>query len=309
MAAILITGATGGVGEHLVKILSLYDKEFYLSIRSISHTDPLINRKIETFRNQGLVNFIEMDYNNLESISHHKLEGIEKIFLLTPYLNILEVTKKIVTEAQKTKSVKHIVKLSDMGTNLSPPTYGGIRHRQAEKIIVDSGLQYTFLRPNYYMQNFLKMSFVPSINGRTFCLPLKNARASFVDIRDVAEVAAIILHEKSNKHYNMVYDTTGARRLNCSDVAEILETILGEPINYVPVTEQAAKTELIKLGLHSTLIDYILDFYRIIREGRMRRISKTVETILGRKPISFETFVQDHTELFKSRIDLKAHSQ
>jgi len=192
MTPILITGATGSVGEHLVKILSLYDKDFYVSLRSTNWNNPLANRKIKTFRNQGLINFIDMDFNNLESINHHKLEGIEKIFLLTPYLNILDVTRKIVTEALKTKSVKHIVKLSDMGTNLSPPTYGGMRHRQAEKIIADSGLQYTFLRPNYYMQNFLKVSYRPSIKGRTFYLPLQNARASFVDIRDVSEVAATI---------------------------------------------------------------------------------------------------------------------
>ncbi|WP_148686487.1 NmrA family NAD(P)-binding protein [Candidatus Nitrosocosmicus hydrocola] len=133
MTYTLITGATGSLGEHLVKILSLYDKEFCISLRSTSCNNPLESRKIETFRNQGLIKFIEMDYNNLESISHNKLEGIEKIFLLTPYLSILDVTKKIVTEAQKTKSVKHIIKLSDMGTNLAPPPSGGMRHRQAER--------------------------------------------------------------------------------------------------------------------------------------------------------------------------------
>ena len=304
MNTLLIIGATGSVGEHLVKILSLYDKEFYISLRSISCSDRVASRKIETFRNQGLNNFIELDYNNLESISHYKLEGIEKIFLLTPFLNILNITKKIVTEALKTKSVKHIVKLSDIGTNLCPLTYGAMKHIQAEKIISESGLRYTFLRSNYYMQNFLKMSYVPSINGRTFYLPLKNARATFVDIRDVAEVAAAILHEQSNKHYNMVYDITGGQRLNCSDVAYILETTLDEPLNYVPISEKTAKRALLKVGFQPDLVDYMIEFYRIIREGHARRISKTVETILGRKPISFEIFARDHAELFKSRIEV-----
>ncbi len=135
-----------------------------------------------------------------------------------------------------------------MGTNLSPITYGGMKNRQAEKIIAESGLQFTFLRPNYYMQNFIKVSYRPSINGKTFYLPLKNARSSFVDIRDVAEVAARILHEKSNKHYNKIYYITGGQLLNCNDFADILEAILGEPINYVTITEQTAKTELIKAG-------------------------------------------------------------
>ena len=73
------------------------------------------------------------------------------------------------------------------------------------------------------MQNFIELPYKYTVNERIFCLPLKNARASFVDIRDVAEVAARILHEKSNKHYNMVYDITGGQRLNCSDIADILK--------------------------------------------------------------------------------------
>ncbi len=308
MTSILVTGATGRVGKHLVNILSLYDKEFYISLRSINCSNPLVGQKIETFKNQGLINFIDMDYNNLDSITHQKLEGIEKIFLLTPYFKVLDVTKKIVAEAQKTKSVKYMVKLSNMGMDLSPPTFGGVLQRQAEKIIEDSGFYYTFLRPNYFMQNFIRLSYRYSLDGgKMYCLPLKNARASFVDLRDVAEVAAIILHEKSNKHYNMVYDITGGQRFNCSEIADILETTLGEPTKYINITEQTAKTELIKTGLQLEFVDYLLDFYRGIREGQMRRVSKTVQAILGRKPISFETFVRDHAESFRTRIKLKVN--
>ena len=166
-----------------------------------------------------------MDYNNLDSITYHKLEGIEKIFLITPYFNVLDATKKIVAEAQKTKSVKHMIKLSNMGTNVSPPTHGGVLHRNAEKIIKDSGFDYTFLRPNYLMQNFIEIPYRYSINGENLLSSSKKCKSSFVDLRDVAEVAAIILHEKSNKHYNMVYDITGGQRFNCSDIADILETM------------------------------------------------------------------------------------
>lgn len=306
MTSILVTGATGRVGRHLVKILSLYDTEFCISLRSTDSSFPSFRQKVKTFRNQGLFNFVDMDYNNLESISHYKLEGIEKIFLVSPNFNVLDATKKIVTEAQKTQSVKHIVKLSVMGINLSPSTYGGMIHRKAEKIIKDSGFHYTFLRPNYFMQNFLNSPFRNTPNEKIFHLPLKNARASFVDLRDVAEVAAVILHEKSNKHYNMIYDITGGQRLNCSDIAEILQTKLDEPFKYVNISEQEAKTELIKTGLQLKSIEYLLDFYRVVREGRMRRISKVVQTILGRMPISFEIFVRDYIESFRDGIELKA---
>ncbi|HKU83427.1 MAG TPA: NmrA family NAD(P)-binding protein [Candidatus Nitrosocosmicus sp.] len=306
---LLVTGATGRVGKQLVKILSLYDKKFYISLRSINCSFPLVRQRVEAFRNLGITNFIDMDYNNLTSITHHKLEGIEKIFLITPYFNLLDATRKIVTEAQKTKSVKHIVNLSDMGVELNPSTYAATIHNQIENIIKDSGFHYTFLRPNYYMQNFIEFIYKYRTNEKFLCLPLKNSRVSFVDLRDVAEVAAVILHDKSNKHYNKVYDITGGQRLNCSEVAGILETLLGEPIKYVNISEQKARTELLKAELKLEFVEYLLDFYRFMREGRMRHISKVVETILGRKPISFEIFVRDHAELFKSGIELKVNSQ
>ena len=306
MTSILVTGATGRVGCHLIKILSLYDKEFYISLRSTNCSILSVSQKVESFRNQGLFNFVDMDYNNLESISYHKLEGIEKIFLVSPCSNALDATKKIVAEAQKTQSVKHIVKLSVMGITPGSYTYEGIVHEHAEKIIKESGFHYTFLRPNYFMQNFMNLSFRNTSNEKIFHLPLKNERASFVDVRDVAEVAAIILHEKSNKHYNMIYDITGGQQLNCSDIAEILQTRLGEPIKYVNISARVAKTELIKTGLQLESIKCLLDFYRVIREGRMRQISKVVETILGRIPISFEVFVRDYIESFKNSIELKA---
>lgn len=133
MSSILVTGATGRIGRHLVKILSLYNKEFYISLRSTDCSFPSVRQEVESFRNQGLVNFIDMDFNNLESISHGKLEGIEKIFLVSPCFNVLDSTKKIIAEAQKTQTVKHIIKLSVMGINLSPSTYGGMIHKHAEK--------------------------------------------------------------------------------------------------------------------------------------------------------------------------------
>ncbi|HKU84283.1 MAG TPA: NmrA family NAD(P)-binding protein, partial [Candidatus Nitrosocosmicus sp.] len=190
MTSILVTGATGGVGKQLVKILSLYDKKFYISLRSINCSFPLVRQRVEAFRNLGIINFVDMDYNNLKSITHHKLEGIEKIFLITPYFNVLDATRKIVAEAQKTNSVKHIVKLSDMGVELSRATHVGTIHNQAEKIIKHSGFRYTFLRPNYYMQNFIEFIYKYRTNKKFLCLPLKNSRVSFVDLRDVAEVAA-----------------------------------------------------------------------------------------------------------------------
>lgn len=80
------------------------------------------------------------------------------------------------------------------------------------------------------------------------------------------EVVAVILHEQYDKHYNMVYDVTGGQRFNCSDLADILKTILSEPINYVPITEQTAKRAFLKSGLQPELVDYMIEFYRITRE-------------------------------------------
>jgi len=240
-----------------------------------------------------------MDFADADTITYQKLDGIEKIFLLTPITNSLESLRKIITEARKANSVKHIIGLSTMAAALYPSTPIMVLHRQAENIIAESGINFTFLRPNYYMQNFIHLNGLSIKKERKFYLPLNNSKASFVDVRDVSEIAARILRDTSNRHYNTSYTITGGQSLSCNTLAKIFTISLDEPVKYVHITKELARIHMTKAGIPSNFVDSLFDLYGLIEDGRMRYISPTVKMILGRKPITFETFVRDNLELFQ----------
>src|ERR1700693_660665 len=143
--SILVTGATGTVGSEVVKQLS--DKGNIIRAATRSASD-------NTFRNLNSVRVVQLDYNNPGTLAT-ALKGVEKLFLLTPpQSTTVDFTSDLVREAKKA-GVKYIVNLSVLGALWEPGITPGRLHRQAEKIIEESGIPFSFLRPNVFMQNFV----------------------------------------------------------------------------------------------------------------------------------------------------------
>src|ERR671910_47453 len=114
---ILITGSTGTVGSEVVEI-------------------------------------VDLDYTKQETVAH-ALNNVDKIFLQTlPTPNAADICSNMINEAKK-NGVKYVVKLSAMGADSEPRSTVLRLHGEEEKIIEDSGIPYTFLRPPAYMQNFV----------------------------------------------------------------------------------------------------------------------------------------------------------
>ncbi|PWU79093.1 MAG: hypothetical protein DLM72_19190 [Candidatus Nitrosopolaris wilkensis] len=145
---ILVTGATGTVGSELVKQLASSSGQS--GIKAAVHSQ----NKADKFKQYKTVEIVNMDYSKPETVAD-ALNKVDKLFLLTPLsYNMEEISSDLVGRAKKAK-VKHIVKLSLMGSDLEPGTTFQRLHRQEEKIIEESGIPYTFLRPGTFMQNFV----------------------------------------------------------------------------------------------------------------------------------------------------------
>jgi uncharacterized protein YbjT (DUF2867 family) len=100
-------------------------------------------------------------------------------------------------------------------------------HRQAEKIIEESGIPYTFLRPNEFMQGFINFQ-GPSIkNNNAFYLPAQDAKVTIVDVHDIAAVAVQALITNNDKHKNKTYLITGPEALSYYQAADILSNATG----------------------------------------------------------------------------------
>ena len=145
VGTILVTGATGTVGSEVLKQLS-NDASCY-NIKPDVHSIENANKVQQYDR----VKVVQLDYDNMEGVES-AFKDVDKLFLLThPSSKTVEHESNLVTEAKKS-GFKHIVKQSIMRADLGADVEAMRLHRQAEKLIIESEIPYTFLRPNEFMQ-------------------------------------------------------------------------------------------------------------------------------------------------------------
>jgi uncharacterized protein YbjT (DUF2867 family) len=287
---ILITGATGTVGSEVVKQLSAKGENIIVKAAARSATD-------NTFENLNRVQVVQLDYDKPDSLAV-ALKGVDKLFLLTPFQsNMVDLTSNLVSEAKKAK-VKYIAKQSVMGADAEPGITPGRLHRQAEKIIEESGIPFTFLRPNFFMQNFVNY-YSNSIRSQgAFYMPAGDAKVSFVDVRDIAAVAIKSLIN-DNQQKGRAYNITGGEALSYGQAAEILSKAVGKKINYVNVTDQDARKGMKDMSMDEWTIKSMIELFEITRAGYVSEISPIVEQVTGNKPITFSQFAKDYAGAFK----------
>ena len=294
---ILVTGATGTVGSEVVKQLLSYkgQKEEDIIVKAAARS-----ANDDTFRNLG-VQVVQLDYNKPDTISA-ALSGIDKLFLLTPFQsNMVDLTSNLVNEA-KNAGVRYIVKQSVLGADAEPGITSSRLHRQAEKVIEESGIPFTFLRPNFFMQNFVTFysNFIKTQGA--FYVPAGDAKASFVDVRDIAAVAVQALSGSKNgesKHIGKAYDITGAEALSYGEAAEILSKELAKKVSYVNISDEDARKGMKDMGADEWTINSMIELFGITRAGYLSEISPAVEQVTGNKPTTFSQFARDYASAFK----------
>jgi uncharacterized protein YbjT (DUF2867 family) len=232
------------------------------------------------------------------------LNKVDKVFLQTlPIPNLTDISSNLVNEAKK-NGVKYIVKLSAMGASDSELGSTILRlHGEEEKIIEDSGIPYTFLRPPAFMQNFVTQFGRTIRTQNAFYVPAGDAKMSFVDARDIGATAARILTNNNNggrnRYENKAYDITGQNALSYRQVADILSNEVGKKISYMNITEDDARNGMKQIGMGEWFINIMIELFRIIRAGYGSETTTAVEHITGRKPISFAQFAKDYAEAFR----------
>ena len=287
---ILVSGATGTVGSEVVRQLSSStDVNIKAAARSVEKIKNLEGDKVKT---------VSIDYNKLESLK--EALNVDKLFLLTPDVpNAHELASNLVNEAKKA-GVRYIVKQSVMGADEGADVGTMRLHREAEKIIEESGVPYTFLRPNEFMQNFINFRGHSIKNNNAFYLPLENAKVSVVDVRDIAAVAVKALMENGdNKYKNKKYLITGPEALSYHQMAELLSNATGKKISYVAISEEEAKGGMKEMGMDNWLINTISELSNYFKKGYASQVSSAVEEVTGKKPISFSQFANDYVEAFR----------
>ena len=282
---ILITGATGTVGSEVVKGLSAQG----VGVRAITRD----LRKAEA--NQlPHVQFVQGDLDDPESI-RAACEGMGRAFLLTNSTERAEQQQLAFTRVAQESGVRHIVKLSQLHADAGSQERFLRYHGVVEEAIRESGLTYTFLRPNLFMQGLL--NFRESIRQQNaFFAAAGDARISAVDVRDLADVAVAAL--TTSQHDNKTYSLTGPEALTFAEMARQLSKAVGRDITFVDVPPESMRAALAGLGFPEWQADGLLEEFAMYRRGEAAGVESGGREALGRSPRSFEEFARDYAPLF-----------
>ena len=279
MTKVLITGATGNVGIEVLSALRKLDHqlEIYAGVRDTEITnDKLSNFNIKT---------IKFDFENMETFLP-ALKNLGVLFLLRPP-QISDVKKYFapLIETAKQSSVKHIVFLSVQGVENSKI----IPHHKIEKLIVDSKIPYTFLRPAYFMQNFTTTLRNDLVNNQKIYLPAGQAKFTIIDAEDIGSVAAKVSIEPQN-HINKSYELTNNETLTFTEMAEKISKVIGKNIKFI--SPNLLQFFLIKRkeNMPTMLILVMIMLHYFPRFQKTPKTTQWVKIIIGQEPKSFDDF-------------------
>ncbi len=216
------------------------------------------------------------------------LQDVEVLYLLTPQVPEMVAQVRAAVAAARTCGVRRIVRQSLIHADTGRDTLSRW-HREAESFIAASGLAYTFLRPNSFMQNFVTI-YSPSIRAEDrFRLPLGEAAMSSVDARDVAAAATTVLIDEVDDD---VFTLTGPEALAGADMANALAAVTGRPIAYIDEAEDAGRAPGDEA--QRAVGEALREFGSEMRAGRLAAVTGDVERLTGRPPINFAQFVSDY---------------
>ena len=279
---ILVTGATGSNGRELINVLTLTGVAVRAMVRSMEHAQGLIGR-------DG-VDVVVGDFDRAETL-RAVLKGIDRAFLVTNSSERAEQQQLAFVEAGSAEGLRHIVKLSQLAADENSPVRFLRYHGVVERSIRESGMEYTFLRPNLYMQGLL--GFAPTISAAgTFSAAAGDSVVSMVDVRDNAAAAAAALTTAG--HEGKTYDLTGPQGLTHVEMANIMSSILGRRIVFVDQSPDEMQAAMLKMGMPRWQAEGLVEDYAHYRRGEASAVSTGVIEATGVRPRSFEEFVHDY---------------
>jgi uncharacterized protein YbjT (DUF2867 family) len=274
MSKILVVGASGTVGSELSRLLAAQGHE----VRKATSRAP------------DAADQVQLDVVTRRGIGE-AMTGADAAFLLAPpgHINQDELLLPLI-DAARAQGLRKVVLMSAMGANADDHA----PLRKAERHLEASGLPYNILRPNWFMQNFHTFWLHGIVTQGRIALPVGAAKGSFIDSRDIAAAAAVLL--TGDTLANRDFDLTGPEALDHHQVAVILSRASGRPISYQDIPPAAMLDGLLGAGLPRPYAEFLVLILGAFKAGYAERITDAVAQITGRAPGSFERYAHDHRQ-------------
>lgn len=279
---ILVIGATSTIGKVLVKQLAARGAPFRALVRDAA---------------KGAALGCDTVVGNLDDPQSLAVAfaGVKRVFLNSAPGPELARQQTIAIEAAKAASVSHIVKLSSMGADRQAQVVQARQHGEIEAAIQESGMGWSVLRPSFFMQNFLGHADSIRSMGKFFGA-YGNGRIGFVDVEDIATVAAMLLTEDA--HSGETFHPTGGEALTHAEVARCFTERLGREITYVDLPVEQMVAQMLASGMPEDFARGLGVMMAGMAAGFAADITDTFFKLTGRQPRRFNQFLADNVASF-----------
>jgi len=284
MTTVLVIGATGNVGGHVVRELTERGTRVRAFVRDSGAAERL-----------GDVELAVGDLDDVVSL-RRALPGVDRVFLATADGPAKVAQECAAVAAAAGAGVELLVKLSAMHAHPQSPLPAFAWHGAVEAHLHAGGPPAVVLRPAFFMSNLLMIA--PGVAATdTVFAPTGGAPVAMVDVRDVAAVAAAVLADPGQA--GRALTVTGPEAVTFDDVAAAVGRDVGRPIRSVDLTPEQARPRFEGAGLPGWLQEHLAGVFGLIRDGAFSRATDTVRRITGTEGTTVGAFARDHAAAFQ----------
>ncbi|MCX4766688.1 NAD(P)H-binding protein [Streptomyces sp. NBC_01275] len=277
---ILLTGATGQVGRHVTR-----------SLAASGHRVRALTRSPGAATTPAGVEVVQGDLERPDTLSA-ALEDIERMYLFP----VPETAHEVAALARKA-GVRHIVVLSSSSVlGEDENNHSARHHRAVERAVEDSGVEWTFVRPDEFAGNVL-WKWGPSIRAENVVrAPYGRAARALVHEADVAAVAAAAL--LGDGHAGARYEVTGPEALTQIEQVRVLAEATGREIRFEELSREEGRAAL-SGAMPPPVVEMVLDY---LAESAVvpGPVTTVVRDVTGREPRTFAQWAADHVDGFST---------
>ena len=286
MGRIFIAGAAGNIGSALIDMLE--DKALIVAgIHSPDKAEALAGKGVET----RVCDFADKDSMTAA------MAGCDRMFLVLPFVEVLARYGRSVVDAAKETGIEYLVRSSAYGASSDAHWRLGREQGMVDQFVEDSGIPFTILRPNSFMQNFTG-PLGSMVRSGTIALPEENYAVSYIDVRDIALCAARLLTDGEG-HAGNFYALTGPEGLTLSQVADTIAGATGRKVEYLPVEEEVYIEALDASDMPEWNRNMLVSLSRVVKLGMMGNVTHAVEHLTGTKERAFSDFAAENAGAWK----------
>lgn len=282
---ILVTGATGTAGSHVVRALTARGASVRVLTRDPTKAERLFGPAVEV---------VPGDFAAPATLAA-ALAGAEQLLLSCADDPRRVQWETAAIDAAVAAGVRRIVRLSAIGAEPASPVAFWDWHGRIDAYLRQAPVASVILRPGPFMSNLL-MAAAHVAQERMLLVPAGDARMAMIDPRDVGAAAAAVLLAAGGDGATHVL--TGPAAITYDEVAAELAAATGDAVTYASIPDAAAREALAAQGLPEAVAGHVVDLFGMLRGGAAEQVTPAVEALTGRPPGTFRAWARDHAALF-----------